>query len=52
MSEAFDRVQLEFYNERENKTWKKIEIWYKMYESDPHFASLRNNQLKDLLTTP
>lgn len=52
MSEAFDRVQLEFYNERENKTWKKIEIWYKMYESDPHFSSLRNSQLKDLLTTP
>jgi hypothetical protein len=40
LSESFDRAQLEFYNERENKTWKKIEVRYKMFEWDPHFASM------------
>jgi len=52
VSEAFDRTQLDFYNERENKTWKKIEIRYKKFESDPHFASMRWDQLDKLLTTP
>jgi hypothetical protein len=51
-TESFDRAQLEFYNERDNRAWKKIEIWYKMFEADPHFASLRWDQLEKLLTTP
>ena len=51
-AEAFDRAQLEFYNERDNKTWKKIEVRYKMFEADPHFASMWWAQMEKLLTTP
>lgn len=51
-AEAFDRAQLEFYNERDNRTWKKIEIRYKMFEADPHFASMRWEQMEKLLVKP
>ncbi len=52
LSESFDRAQLEFFNERENKTWKKIDVRYKLYDSDPHFSSLWDEQLTKIITNP
>lgn len=51
IEDAFDTAQLEFYNEREWRTWKKIEKRYKMFEWDPHFATLYFDQLQPLLTS-
>ncbi len=30
-------LQQEYYNERDNKTWKKIEYYLKIFQSDPDF---------------
>jgi len=43
---------MEYYADRENRTWKKIEKRYKLYESDPHFATLRKEQIGKLLSVP
>ena len=52
ITDAFETSKMEYYADRENRTWKKIEKRYKLYESDPHFATLRKEQIGKLLSVP
>ncbi len=51
-SEAFLAAKTEYYNDREWRTWKKIEVHMQKFEADPHFPSLWFNKLAPLLSTP
>ena len=39
MKEWFWELQQEHYNERDNRVWKKIEAYLKMFQADPDFWS-------------
>ena len=34
-----ERAGMEYYTDRDNRVWKKIEKWQKIYENDAHFSS-------------
>ena len=51
-SDAFDTAKIEFYGDRESRTWKKIEKRYNHFDKDPHFPTLYYEQLQQLLETP
>lgn len=46
---AFDEAEVEYYNDRDNKTWKKIDRWYKHYSSDPMYPAEFNDFLVPML---
>ncbi len=37
MRDGLWQLQQEYYNERDNRTWKKIEYYLKIFQSDPDF---------------
>lgn len=39
LQDAMSSAWLEYYAERENRTWKKIEKRYNLFEKDPHFST-------------
>lgn len=47
---AFGEAEIEYYNDRDNKTWKKIDRWYKHYGSDPMYPAEFNDFLVPLLS--
>lgn len=49
ISAGFKNVWMEYYTDRDNRIWKKIEKWKNSYETDPHFATMCNNELVPLL---
>ncbi|PID34906.1 MAG: hypothetical protein CR971_00740, partial [candidate division SR1 bacterium] len=52
LAEACDMAQAEYYSEREDRAWKKINYWYGVFDKDPHFGTLWHNRLKDLFKLP
>ncbi|MBO4517020.1 hypothetical protein J5751_06435 [bacterium] len=42
-------MQYEFYTNRENRTRKKIEERYKIFESDPQYSEFFFDHLKNIL---
>jgi hypothetical protein len=41
---------LEYYNDRDNRTWKKIDRWYKAYSADPMYPAEYNDFLIPMLS--
>lgn len=39
-ADAFQMAKMEYYSEREDRTWKMINKYYQFYDKDPHFATL------------
>jgi len=39
MKEAFGNLEEQYYLERDNRAWKKIEFYLKKFQSDPDFAT-------------
>ena len=37
MKEGLSQLEQEYYNERDNRTWKKIEYYLKIFQADPDF---------------
>ena len=37
MKSSFWELQREYYNDRDNRSWKKIEYYYKLFQWDPDF---------------
>lgn len=46
----FDMAALEYYNERDNRIWKKIDKWYKAYSADPMYPAEYNDFLIPMLS--
>ena len=46
---GMERAGMEYYTARDNRVWKKIERWQKIYEADAHFSSLFPRKIKDLV---
>ena len=46
------KLQYEFYTNRENRTWKRIEEWYKIFQADPNYSELYKEQLIPILNKP
>jgi len=46
------KLQYEFYTNRENRTWKKIEEWYKIFQADPNYSELYKDHLIPILNKP
>ncbi len=47
--DAIKKSQYEFYTNRENRTRKKIEEWYKIFESDPNYSEYFAEHLQHIL---
>ena len=47
--DAIKKSQYEFYTNRENRTWKKIEERYKIFESDPNYSEYFAEHLQHIL---
>lgn len=47
--DAMKKSQYEFYTNRENRTWKRIEEWYKIFESDPNYSEFFAEHLQYIL---
>ena len=52
VEDAFAESQYEFYVNRENRTWKKIERWYKIFDSETNYSELYNEHLLKILQKP
>jgi len=50
MGDAIRKSQYEFYTNRENRTWKKIETRYKIFEADPNYSEFFNEHLQHILS--
>lgn len=46
----FDMAALEYYNDRDNRIWKKIDKWYKAYSADPMYPAEYNDFLIPMLS--
>ena len=40
---------MEYYTDRDNRIWKKIEKWQKIYEADKHFPSFFRNNFQKMI---
>jgi hypothetical protein len=49
MQESMHLIASEHYSNRDKFTWEKIEKWYKVFEQDPHFSSMRREKLEKIL---
>jgi len=49
MQESMHLMAAEHYSNRDKFTWEKIEKWYKVFEQDPHFSSMRKEKLQKIL---
>ncbi len=47
--DAIRQTQYEFYTNRENRTWKRIEQRYKIFETDPNYSEFFAEHLQDIL---
>ena len=52
MSEVMKKSEYEFYTNRENRTWKRIEERYKIFQADPNYSELYKEQLIPILKKP
>ena len=46
------KSEYEFYTNRENRTWKRIEDRYKIFQADPNYSELYKEQLIPILSKP
>ena len=47
--DAIRKTQYEFYTNRENRTRKRIEEWYKIFETDPQYSEFFGDHLLAIL---
>lgn len=49
IGDAVRKMQYDFYTNRENRTWKKIEERYKIFETDPQYSEFFGDHLLAIL---